>query len=77
MALYLVKLLDHGGNVRVADWINCADDADAIHRAKQMDVVKIGIGYDVMLGNRLVFCHRRQPTQIFPAAKPGGNARSA
>lgn len=59
MPLYLVKLLDHGGYVRVADWILCENDADAIHRARQMDVVKIGIGYDVMLDNRLVFRHRR------------------
>jgi hypothetical protein len=60
MGLYLVKLLDHGGNVRVADWIDCDDDAHAIARATQMDVVKIGIGYDVLLGERLVFCHRRR-----------------
>lgn len=59
MARYLIELLDHGGNVRVADWIYCEDDAHAISRAKQMDIVAIGIGYDVSQGDRLVFSHRR------------------
>jgi hypothetical protein len=52
-------MLDHGGNVFAADWIDCNDDADAINRAQAMDVVKIGIGDDVWDGNRLVFRHRR------------------
>lgn len=57
--MYLIELLDHGGNVRVADWISCEDDASAINRAQAMDVVKIGVGYDVWEGRRLVFRHRR------------------
>ena len=61
MPLYLIKLLDHGGHVRVADWITCSDDAEAIRRAMEMDVVKIGVGYDVLVGDRLVFRHRRNP----------------
>lgn len=56
---YLIQLLDHGSNVRVADWLICDDDAHAINRAKAMDVVKIGVGYDIWDGDRLVFRHRR------------------
>jgi hypothetical protein len=56
---YLIRLLDHGGNIRVADWISCENDATAIDRAKAMDVVRIGAGYDVWDGDRLVFRHRR------------------
>jgi len=70
MAIYLIKLFDHGGNTRVADWVDCADDADAIRRAKQMDVVKIGNGYDVFDGDRLVFSHRRSPWSAKPATTP-------
>ena len=63
---YLIELLDHGGNVRVADWISCDDDAEAIHRAHAMDVVRIGIGYDVWDGSRLVFRHRRGRQPLSP-----------
>jgi len=56
---YLVEFLDHGKNVRVAEWIICDDDAHAIHRARELDVVKIGLGYDVWQGDRLVYRHRR------------------
>ena len=52
MGLCLVKLLDHDGSVRVrvAGWIVCDDDALAIAQTTQMDVLKIGISYDVLLG---------------------------
>ena len=59
MKTYLVELLDHGGNIRVADWLRCRDDAHAIERAREIDVVKLGIGYDVWDEARLVFRHRR------------------
>lgn len=59
MSTYLVKLLDHGGNVRVADWMICDDDAHAIRRAHEMDALPIGVGYEVWCGDRLVYSHSR------------------
>ena len=66
MSTYLIELLDHGGNVRVADWISCDDDANAINRAQEMDVVKIGVGYNIWQDRRLVFRHRRGRQSVFP-----------
>lgn len=60
MPTYLIRLYDHGGNVRVADWIMCDDDAQAIARARQMDVWPIGVRYEITQGDRLVFSHSRR-----------------
>ena len=59
MTTYLVEFFDHGKNVRMAEWIICDDDAHAIRRARDLDVVKIGLGYNVWQGDRLVYQHRR------------------
>lgn len=61
MNTYLIRLFDHGGNVRVADWILCEDDAEAIRRAKEMDVWPVGVRYEVTQGDRLVHSHSRRP----------------
>jgi hypothetical protein len=60
VSTYLIELLDHDGDVGVAHWISLDDDADAINRAQAMDVVRIGVGYNVWQDRRLVFRHWRQ-----------------
>lgn len=52
---YLIKLLDHGAmSVPPTGLV-----ADAIRRAKAMDVVRIGAGHDFWEGERLAFRHIR------------------
>lgn len=59
MALYRIHFVDNGGNSFAVHEIECADDAEAVKKARTLDVRFIGMGFDLWDGERLVHQERR------------------
>lgn len=59
MATYRIHFVDNGGNTFAVHEIDCPDDAEAVEKARMLDVRFIGMGFDLWQADRLVHQERR------------------
>lgn len=60
MPLYRVHFLDHGGRIFGADEMECANDDEAIERARQVHRHGIGKGYEIWQAERHIHTETRR-----------------
>lgn len=59
MPRYRIRFVDHGGHVFGTEEMVCADDAQAIEKAREIHTHGIGNGYEIWQGARLVHIEKR------------------
>lgn len=56
---YRIQYLDHGGNIYATEQVEHDDEQAMIRELRQRQEHRIGAGFDVWDGDRLVYRHRK------------------